>query len=181
MEARRYIPHYSTAEYEQWEGDWELWNGVAVSMSPSPTFGHQEVNARLVRALGNQLDHAGCKCRLVVEHDWRITDDLVVRPDLSVVCRPVTGDFLTVPPTLVAEVLSPATEDKDRHAKRDLYAEQGVKHYLLVDPDSGVIEALTRSDDTGDYVSLDSADAKLELHAGCTVTLSTSGWAAGPA
>lgn len=179
MEARRYIPHYTTAEYEQWGGDWELWNGVAVSMSPSPTFGHQEVNARLVRALGNQLDQDGCRCRLVVEHDWRIADDLVVRPDLSLVCRPVTGDFLTVPPTLVAEVLSPATADKDRHAKRDLYAQHGVTHYLLVDPDSGTLEALTRSDDEADYAAVDGDEVTLGLHAGCVVTLPTSGWAAG--
>ncbi|MEL7089773.1 MAG: Uma2 family endonuclease, partial [Planctomycetota bacterium] len=141
MEARRYEPRYTVADYEQWPGDWELWHGTAVSMAPSPTFDHQEILTALASSLREQLKtNATCHCRIVVEHDWRIANDTVVRPDLMIVCDPFAGEFLDRAPTLVAEVLSPATEDKDRHAKRELYVAQGVKHYLIVRPGDHAVE-----------------------------------------
>ena len=39
--ARRYRPHYLVADYQQWEGHWELWFGTAVAMAPAP-FGPHE-------------------------------------------------------------------------------------------------------------------------------------------
>ena len=144
MEARRYQPHYTFADYEQWKGDWELWDGTAVAMPPSPRFGHQEVLLEIAAEIRNQLRTQSCRCRIVVEHDWRINDDdLLVRPDISVVCRPFDGDFLNVPPTLIVEVFSPSTRDKDRDAKFRLYAEQGVEHYVMVDPDTGTLEGFS--------------------------------------
>jgi hypothetical protein len=46
--APRYEPHYSVSDYLQWEGDWELWNGTAVAMSPSPLGPHERAAAKLV-------------------------------------------------------------------------------------------------------------------------------------
>ena len=46
--APRYLPHYSVADYLSWEGDWELWNGTAVAMSPSPLGPHERAAAKLV-------------------------------------------------------------------------------------------------------------------------------------
>lgn len=44
-------------------------------------------------------------------------------------------------PDWVAEVLSPATARKDRVLKMPLYAEFGVKHCWLIDPDARTLEA----------------------------------------
>ncbi|WP_261344782.1 hypothetical protein [Neorhodopirellula pilleata] len=30
---RKYVPHYTFADYRTWEGDWELWDGIADSGS----------------------------------------------------------------------------------------------------------------------------------------------------
>ncbi len=170
MEARKYEPHYTIDDYVAWQGDWELWHGTAVSMSPSPTFRHQELLIALASMLRDGLrENDDCHCRIVVEHDWRIADDTVVRPDLMIVCDPFDGEFLDRPPTLVAEVLSPATEQKDRHAKRDLYAEQGVKHYVIVRPDDGGVEVMSLKGQTLEPVDDSDAPNPLPLHDGCAV------------
>jgi hypothetical protein len=38
---RKFIPRYTVADYRQWQGDWELLDGVAVSVTPSPFGIHQ--------------------------------------------------------------------------------------------------------------------------------------------
>lgn len=48
--------------------------------------------------------------------------------------------FLTVSPDWVAEVLSPATQRKDRTLKVPLYRRQGVSHVWLVDPTAQTVE-----------------------------------------
>jgi len=32
----RYVPRYTVEDYQYWKGDWELWDGLAVSMLPCP-------------------------------------------------------------------------------------------------------------------------------------------------
>src|SRR5262249_45639607 len=44
-------------------------------------------------------------------------------------------------PTLVVEILSPATATTDRGAKRALYARHGVPHYWIVDLETRVLES----------------------------------------
>ncbi len=48
------------------------------------------------------------------------------------------------PPMLIVEVVSPRPRDvkRDRHEKRNEYAQFGVQHYWLVDPEARVIEFL---------------------------------------
>ncbi len=40
------------------------------------------------------------------------------------------------PPTLVVEILSPSTRDRDQTLKARRYAELGIPHYCIVDPDA---------------------------------------------
>jgi len=40
------------------------------------------------------------------------------------------------PPTLVVEILSPSTRDRDQTLKARRYAELGIPHYWIVDPDA---------------------------------------------
>ena len=55
-------------------------------------------------------------------------------------------------PDWVAEVLSPATARKDRVLKMPLYAEFGIKHCWLIDPDVRTLEAYV--DEGGRWVVL---------------------------
>ncbi len=66
-----------------------------------------------------------------------------MRPDVSIVCKPITKNFLDFPATLVAEILSPATAFKDRHVKFSLYEQMGIKYFLIIDIDKTSIEINT--------------------------------------
>ena len=48
--APRYLPHYTVADHAAWQGDWELLDGVAVAMTPSPFGPHAERLSRLAAA-----------------------------------------------------------------------------------------------------------------------------------
>jgi Uma2 family endonuclease len=142
--ARKYQPHYLVADYQQWEGRWELWYGTAVAMAPSP-FGPHE---RAVSEIGFQIQASikgqpACSaCRLYTGLDWIVQHDTVVRPDLMLVCGRQPELHLERAPTLVVEVLSESTADKDRTVKRELYESFGVEHYLLADPAAKSIQWL---------------------------------------
>ncbi len=169
MAIPKYLPHYTVADYRQWEGDWELWNGVPVAMTPSPFGPHQRIVAELCRRFLNAIDDAKCtQCGVFVELDWIIHDDTVVRPDLSIVCNRPIVKFIDVPPALVAEVLSASTASKDRTSKRELYARCGVGHYLIVDPDTQAIELLRLAGDRYEPASLDQS---INLTNTCQITL----------
>ena len=133
--APRYQPHYTVDDYAHWEGQWELWNGVAVAMSPSPFGRHAKLLARTVAALQTAIDSAGCHATVLVEIDWIVSSDTVLRPDVIVVCGLEPEQHVVKVPALVVEILSEATRDRDLSFKLDLYREQGVRWYLVVDPE----------------------------------------------
>ena len=146
-EAVRFTPRYSVGDYAQWPGEWELWNGVAVSMSPSPTPLHQLVSTNLAAEIRDQLRrNAECRCVVLCETDWHVDQETIVRPDVSVLCNGLPEKHIDYPPALIAEVLSPSTELKDRNAKHDLYQQQRVRFYLIVNPASKTMEALELHD-----------------------------------
>lgn len=144
--ARKFLPHYTALDYRSWEGDWELWQGIPVSMTPSPFGEHQRVAKNLVFELERQIrEHPDCTALVLYEMDWIISDDTIVRPDVLVLCGETPPQHVDRTPALVAEVLSESTETRDRKAKRELYDECGVGLYLLVDPEAQTLEAFTRN------------------------------------
>jgi Uma2 family endonuclease len=72
--------------------------------------------------------------------DYKITYDILVQPDLLIVCNEIKKKFLDFPPALVIEILSLATALKDRHTKFDIYQEQQIPYYLIVSPDEEIVE-----------------------------------------
>lgn len=72
--------------------------------------------------------------------DWKIKEDTIVQPDLLIVCNKIEKKYLDFPPTLVVEILSPATASKDRGEKMELYQSQQVKYYLIIDPQFKKVE-----------------------------------------
>lgn len=72
--------------------------------------------------------------------DWKISKNTVVQPDLFVTCHESEEDFLESAPNLIIEILSPSTASKDRNEKFELYEEQKVYYYIIVDPKFRKIE-----------------------------------------
>ena len=137
--AADFRPHYTIDDYRHWKGDWELWEGHPIAMSPSPFGQHAAIVSRLVRHLGNGIDAAGCHAIALPEIDWIVSDDTVVRPDLVVVCGDPPERHVETPPALVAEVLSPSTAQNDRTFKRRLYRDQRVPTYLIIDGETRTV------------------------------------------
>jgi Uma2 family endonuclease len=128
-----YDEKYTIEDYNHWEGDWELIYGDAYAMAPSPMYGHQFVNLKIARQLDEKLDDCS-KCHSVIEMDWQISEDSVVRPDSMVICYE-PDDRLTKKPEIVFEVTSKSTVRRDEILKFDLYQSEGVKYYILVYPE----------------------------------------------
>lgn len=154
----RYIPRYTLDDYRQWEGNWELIDGIAIAMTPSPFGPHERVVSRLSRMIGSQLEQKACSCEAYTNLDWIISNDTVIRPDLMVVCGDQPQRHLEKPPVLVVAVLSDATRGSDLVAKRDLYREHQVLHYLIIDPDARsaehVMGATTCTHSSTDHIEL---------------------------
>lgn len=171
MALSNYTPRYTFEDYELWEGDWELWSGYPVSMSPSPGMAHQILSGRVYRRLSEALESAGCQnCMAVPEIDWRATDDTILRPDISVVCDHPIEAFIKTVPCLVVEVLSPSTRQRDLFYKRDLYEKLGVANYLIVDPSNS--STLLLKQQRGNFVVSDTPTATLSDD--CQVSLDLS-------
>lgn len=131
------LPHYTYADYAQWEGRWELIEGVPFAMTPSPTFRHQLISQAIASQLSKALAECN-ECRAVLPVDWKVAEDTIVQPDNIVICYEPTGDYLTKAPSLIFEILSPSTEEKDRHTKFSIYEREGVLFYCIVDPENRV-------------------------------------------
>lgn len=135
--SNRFLPNYSVDDYSQWKGDWELLDGIPVAMTPSASGNHQRVATRLTGALFNALQAKNCsQCELFYEIDWHVDNHTVVRPDIVIVCGKRVEKYLDYAPALVIEILSSSTAEKDRTVKLQLYEQQGVKYYLIADPDT---------------------------------------------
>ena len=138
--AGKYRPHYTYDDYSQWEGRWELIEGMPYAMSPAPAPLHQIVNGNLYTIFTTSLKRYCNQCHAYPPIDWKIGEDTVVQPDLLIACRKIGKVFLDFTPQLTLEILSPSTSLKDRHEKFELYEQQGVHYYVIVDPKFRKIE-----------------------------------------
>ena len=172
--AEKYRPHYTYNDYCLWEGRWELIEGMPYAMSPAPTPRHQLIATELGAKFSIALK--GCrKCRVFQPIDWKMADDTVVQPDLSVLCRPIKNlVYIDFPPALVVEILTPSTAIKDRREKFELYAKQGVKYYLIIDPSFNKVEIFELINNTYQAVAVnpDTYDFLIE---DCTAGISFTG------
>lgn len=174
--AARFQTHYTVADYRHWEGRWELWNGLAVAMSPSAGGRHAKVHRRIVAALANAIDAAGSDVSVLVEIDWIVAQDTVVRPDVTAICGSEPAGHVERPPALVVEILSDATRDRDLVFKRDLYAAQGVRWYIILDPDAGTVLPLrlTAGREYASPVSQNAQSLVIDLCDDCRIDLDAS-------
>jgi Uma2 family endonuclease len=101
---------------------------------------HQAISLSLGASLKAALKKECDKCKVYLPIDWKINENTVVQPDLLVVCREITNKVLDFAPSVVVEILSPSTAYKDRHEKFELYEQEGVPYYIIVDPQFKKIE-----------------------------------------
>ncbi|EDP74136.1 Uma2 family endonuclease [Hydrogenivirga sp. 128-5-R1-1] len=135
MLSQKYLPHYTYEDYKNWEGRWELIEGIPFAMSPAPAVKHQLISNKIAWQLEELLKN--CKeCKALLPVDWKISEDTVVQPDNLVICYPLENKpYITKAPTLIFEVVSKSTQEKDEKIKFEIYQREGVKYYILIYPE----------------------------------------------
>ena len=157
MEPVQKNEYYTYSDYAKWDDGarYELIDGIAYMMSPSPNRFHQEIIGNLYLQFAQFLVGKPCKVFLS-PFDVRLNaaeeDDTVVQPDLLVICdkSKLTDEGSVGAPDLVIEVLSPSTARNDKSIKFKKYQRYGVREYWIVDPASNTVHAYTLTD--GKYV-----------------------------
>ena len=135
---------YTYADYLKTSDDerYELLHGELV-MAPAPREIHQYVLIKLVAKVETLVDERNLGTVYCAPFDVVLSDTNVVQPDLLFVSNErahiITPDNIQGAPDLVVEILSPATAERDRIVKSELYAQHGVHEYWIVDPDARTI------------------------------------------
>lgn len=99
---------------------------------------HSTVIVNFVSAIREQLMHSTCYVFSDnVQYRWHTKDgeEKTVVPDASINCRAKVrkGNVFLDIPRFVMEVLSPSTEKYDRNEKMELYRQQEIDEYWIVD------------------------------------------------
>ncbi len=139
MEALNYenFQYYTYADYVQWDDSWELIDGVAYAMAPAPYPKHQKVVANTWRELDKNLECSNKNCEIYLSPiDWKVNDSTIVQPDVVLFCEKTTHQYFSKTPPLVVEVLSKSTALKDVTTKMKLYEQEGVKFYIIIEPNT---------------------------------------------
>jgi Uma2 family endonuclease len=153
---------YSYANYLKWHFDErvELIRGKIFPIN-APSLSHQRILLRLAIIFNGLIAEKKCCEVFIAPFDVRLPGKdiedtavyTVVQPDLCVICDPSYLDEKGCSglPDLIVEILSPSSLRNDLKIKRELYAEVGVREYLVVDPNRKNILKFLRNE-MGVYV-----------------------------
>jgi Uma2 family endonuclease len=115
---------------------YEILDGGPV-VTPAPSPAHQRISRRLERQIEAYF-HGSAGEMFHAPIDLILATGDIVQPDIVVVSNPgqVSKRGIEGPPLLIVEILSPSTRDNDLGLKARRYAELGVAHYWIVDPEA---------------------------------------------
>jgi len=119
---------------------YELIDGHVV-LSPPAAAWHEAVEARLVALLEAHASARGLGTVLASRTAYELPGGETLAPDVSFLSReraqggprPERYEISRVVPSLVVEILSPATARRDRTEKLEIYVRNGVDEYWIVD------------------------------------------------
>jgi Uma2 family endonuclease len=153
---------YTYADYLTWRFEQmvEIIKGKLYMMSPAPASRHQKISSGLLSQLLPFFNyhrcgvyHAPFDVRLIKERKGEKEILSVVQPDISVVCdeSKIDEKGCLGSPDWIIEIISPSTAKKDFNEKYNLYQENGVKEYWIVNPDANCMYQYVLNEATGLY------------------------------
>lgn len=156
------LPKYTYEDYLKWEDNWELIYGITYAMAPAPMIKHQSISSKIARYLDEALENCK-KCQSLLPVDWKISNETIVQPDNSVICHtPKNEAYITKAPKIIFEILSKSTAKKDKGLKFNLYEQEGVTYYIIVDPTESLAKVYHLKD--GRYIKVvDATDEVVEF------------------
>lgn len=136
---------YTYADYLLWnfKERVELIKGKIFKMSPAPSSYHQRISGELTYLLSKFFRKSICQMyvapfdvRLINYKKSTVDNQIitVVQPDLCVICdsEKIDEKGCIGAPDLIIEILSPGNSNREMTLKFDLYEENGVKEYWIV-------------------------------------------------
>ena len=103
--------------------------------------------------------------------DWKIKESTILQPDLLIVCQKIEKKYLDFSPELVVEILSPSTAVKDINIKKEIYLSEGVKYFLIVDPQTKKIKIYEAINNAYSPVSISTNNSGFTFKDGCTANV----------
>jgi Uma2 family endonuclease len=156
---------YSFADYLTWKFQEriELIKGKIFQMSPAPNRFHQRVSGNLHGMFWDLMKSNPCGL-YAAPFDVRLVNFkknsadsqivTVVQPDLCIICdfEKLDDRGCIGAPDLIVEILSPGNTDREMGIKFDLYEENLVKEYWIIEPNDKTIFIYTLQNDK--YIGL---------------------------
>jgi Uma2 family endonuclease len=144
---------YTYKDYLTWPENerWEIIDGVPY-MQAAPKWQHQSISRELLLQFGEYLKNKDCQIFsapfdvLLPETDEKDEDaTFVVQPDLVIVCdrNKLQGTGYSGAPSLIIEIMSPASNKMDRLYKFNKYERAGVKEYWIVEIEGKILSVFT--------------------------------------
>jgi Uma2 family endonuclease len=129
---------------------WELIGGRVVRMMVGARWEHQRIVANVSTAMLAAFRAKGSGCRPFAETFWlkKKLLDLAVFPDVIVRCGALPPGATSLDdPTVLVEVVSKGSAQRDRHEKWVLYDRiPSLRHYVLIERDSIAIDVFDREE-----------------------------------
>lgn len=137
---------YTYADYLTWQFSerLELIKGKIFKMSPAPNKLHQSISRNICGFFWEMFKDKSCHyfdapfdVRLIKTKKDTSKITTVIQPDICIVCDEHKLDDAGCigAPDLIVEILSPGNTKKEMGIKFDLYEENKVKEYWIVDPE----------------------------------------------
>jgi len=146
------IEYYTYEDYKQWEGRWELIDGIPMAMAPAPLPTHQFIASQIIHQLNKELKNCQ-KCAVLGEVDYKIDDETVLRPDVVLTCERLNKPFI-VNPELIFEIVSKSSARRDEKFKFEIYEKEKIKYYVLVYPEDKIAKAYELKENKFEKMSL---------------------------
>lgn len=166
---------YTYADYLLWhfKERVELIKGKIFKMSPAPNSFHQDISGNLFFELRSYINKGTCKLyaapfdvRLINYKESTADNQIltVVQPDLCMICdrNKIDTKGCIGAPDLIIEILSPENSKKEMDIKYDLYEENGVKEYWIVNPSEMTISIFVLQNDKYNGIKPLIFDSKLQ-------------------
>ena len=154
---------YTYADYLSWvfEDRVELFNGWVKKMSPDPNMSHQRISWNIFYKIGNYLSNKNCAAfaapfdvRLIgkakTQGDTIATNIYtVVQPDICVICdlSKLDEKGCLGATDWIIEIVSPGNTKKEIDDKFEIYQENGVKEYWIIQPTDETVTVFDLKDD----------------------------------
>jgi len=134
----------------------ELYDGIVKLMS-APLDIHAKISMNVSVFFANLTNRTSGKCQIRhAPYAVRFSEDIVVHPDVCVICdkNKIDKYGCVGAPDLIVEILSPSTANRDWRYKYDLYEKHGVREYWIIDPANNNVTVFILKDGKYDHATV---------------------------